>query len=170
MILREATRDDLRPLAALCLRSWPRLGAPHRTDALAWLRALRGTGGRITVLWQDGQLLAAVIARPVETDRGGAYHIPAWVVDQDRADWLALADAIVLYSCNIAMSEGRRIVLSERDPRATGAYYGRDLLGMEAEDVGVDTAGGPSGLHQRGDAQAIAQAVLDRNPEWRSSL
>jgi hypothetical protein len=169
VILREATDDDLRPLMALCRKVWTQLGVPFDTS-LDRFRSLQAHGFRIAVLYHSppasggaADLTAALAAHPLETDRGPGFEIKSFVVDQDRADNVELLDALSLYSCNIALSEGRHVILSRRDKRIPGTVYGRDLLDMETQDH--DTC-----ILQIGDAQAIIERIFQRRPEWRTSL
>jgi hypothetical protein len=106
-------------------------------------------------------MLAALCALALETDRGPGYEIITFVVDQDRPDKIKLLDAISIYACNIAMSEGRPVVVSRRDKRIQAAVYGRDTLKMETREE-------PWEITQLGGAQAIIKNILDRRPEWRT--
>ncbi len=169
MILREATADDLSPLLALCRKVWTQLAIPFDTS-LDRFRALQPHGFRIVVLYDSppasggtADLVAALTAHPVETDRGPGFEIKSFVVDQDRPDRVELLDALSLYSCNIALSGGRHVVLSRRDKRIPGTVYGRDLLDMETQDHDAY-------ILQIGDAQAIIERIFQRRPEWRTSL
>lgn len=167
--LREATRDDLPPLLRLCEKVWAQLGVPFDTG-LAHFHALEGHGFRIVVLYDSppasggtADLVAALTAHRLETDRGPGFEIRSFVVDQDRADKVKLLDALSFYSCNIALSEGRHVVLSRRDKRIPGTVYGRDLVDMETQDHDAH-------ILQIGDARAIIQRIFQRRPKWRTSL
>lgn len=167
--LREAVPDDLPPLLRLCEKAWAQLGVPFDTS-LARFRSLSAHGFRIVVLYDsppasDGaaDLVAALTAHALETDRGPGFEIKAFVVDQDRPNRVELLDALSLYSCNLALSEGCHVVLSRHDKRISGTVYGRDLLGMEAQDHDAY-------ILQIGDAQSIIERIFERRPEWRTSL
>ena len=159
MILREATDADLRPLLALCKKVWTQLNIPHDTSVDRF-RGLQRQRFRIVVLWDADAMVAALIAHPLETDRGPAYEIKAFVADPDHPDRLRLIDALSLYALNIAMSEGRRIVVSSRIKGLAATFYGRDLLGMAMTDRGFD-------LHQVGHAPDMMRRILGRHPEWQ---
>lgn len=160
MILREATTDDLRPLHDLAVKVWRQLEIPFDTS-LDRFRHLKDGGFRIIVLWHEGEMAAALMAYPLETDRGPAYEIKAFVVDQTLKDKTTLLDALSLFALNIAVSEGRHVVVSRRPRRIAGAVYGRDKLGMDA------SMGDDAYIHQAGHAPDMMRRILDRHPEWQ---
>ena len=160
MILREATRDDLQPLLALCKKAWTRLGIPFDTN-IDRLRQLREQRFRIIVLYDADAILAALIAYPIATDRGPGFEIKAFLVDQDLHDKTTLLDALSLYAMNIALAEGRAVVLSRRPRRTRGTVYGRDKLGMDTALSDANT------IHQIGHAPDMMQHILDRHPQWQ---
>lgn len=162
-MLREATTDDLRPLHDLAVKVWAQLGIPYDTS-LDRFSDLKAHGSRIVVLYDSADLVAALTAHPLETDRGPGFEIKAFVVDQDHPDRLKLLDALSLYALNIGLSAGRGIVVSRRDRRIRGVVYGRDHLGMDAAQ------GDGSYITQWGNAPDMMKRILDRRPEWRTSL
>ena len=159
MILREATAADLPPLLALCKKVWTQLSVPYDTS-LDRFRRLLSQRFRIVVLYDGEKMLATLIAHPLETDHGPAFEIHAFVVDQTLKDKTRLLDALSLYALNIAMTEGRRIVLSHRPKAITGPTYGPDKLGMTTHDDGTH-------IHQAGHAPDMMHRILDRHPEWQ---
>ena len=160
MILREATATDLPPLHALATKVWTQLAIPFDTNVDRF-RRLRGTGFRIIVLYDADQLVVALIASPLETDRGPGFEINAFVVDQDLQDKTTLLDALSLYAMNIALSEGRAAVVSRRPRSIAGAVYGRDKLGMDTTLSHANT------IHQIGHAPDMMARILARHPEWQ---
>lgn len=161
VIVREATDADLRPMLALCEKEWKHLGARH-TINITRLRHLYHTM-RIMVLYDGKDLVATLMGRSLETDRGPGYSIGVLVVDHDRTDRIALVDAVAMYGCNIAMSEGRRIVASQWKPPTfclSNVRYGRDVLRFQINDE-FDT------IRQTGDAKAVIANILSRHPEWQ---
>ena len=160
MILREATPDDLPPLLALCKKAWTGLGIPFDTDIDRFQKW--AAGARIVVLYDTAGLAASLGARSIETDRGPGFEVGLFVVDPDHPDSVKALDALSLYACNLALADQRPIVLSH-DPKRTPVIYGRDLVGMDAQDYG-------DRIQQIGDATTIAQRILERRPEWRPSL
>jgi hypothetical protein len=167
VILREATPDDLSPLLRLCRKVWAQLGVPFDTN-LDRFSSLEAGGFRIVVLYDsppasDGpaDLAAALMAHPLETDRGPGFEIKAFVVDQALADKTTLLDALSLYAMNIAAAEGRYAVLSRRPRRTHGTVYGRDKLGMDA------TQGDDAYIHQTGQSKDMMAHILKRHPEWQ---
>lgn len=159
VILREATEADLRPLHDLAVKAWRQLKIPVDTN-IDRFRRLRDTGYRIIVLYDAGQLLAALIAHPLETDRGPGYTVAMLVVDHERPDRMTLLDAISMYACNIALSEGRTVVVSEWSKTTPGVRYGRDILSFDTEDAFER-------VRQTGDAQAVVANILGRHPQWQ---
>ncbi len=160
MILREATDDDLPPLHDLARKVWTQLDIPFDTS-LERFRALQRGRFRIIVLWDGKAMPAALIAHPIETDRGPGMEIATFVVDQERPDKLNLLDALSLYAMNIAASEGRYIVVSIRPRRTKGTVYGRDRLGMETLPTHSDQ------VHQIGHSAGMMAHILARRPEWQ---
>ena len=160
LILREATEKDLPPLITLLNKVWAQLDVPFKAD-LKSIRRLSKRGLRVVVLWLDGEMVAALGAHHVETDRGPGFKVIPFVVDQNRPDRLKLLDAISLYALNIGQSEGRSIVASESDKRVPGGVYGRDFLAMDAHDDGVGH------IQQIGYAPDMMARILERHPEWQ---
>lgn len=158
MILREATGADFRPLVILCKKVWTQLVVPFEVD-FKRLHRLRKQGFRFIVLWQDGELLAALGAHHAETDRGSAFIVSPFIVDLARPDRLKLLDALSLYAMNIGLSEGRSVVVSMSDKRVPGGVYGRDFLGMDAQDWGAH-------IYQIGHGSDMMKRILKRNPKW----
>ncbi len=160
LTLREATDADLRPFHALAIKVWSQLGVAFDPD-FARFRRIRDGRHRIVVLWQDDQLVAALVAIPIATDRGPGFEIKAFVVDQDLQDKTTLLDALSLYAMNIALAEGRTIVVSHRPRRIAGTVYGRDKLGMDT------TRGDDAYIHQIGYAPDMMARIFQRHPEWQ---
>ena len=170
MILREAkATDDLLPLLNLAKASWSAGGFPYREqmdgDARGErFRAMVRSRSRIILLYEGERLLAALGAHPLETDRGQGYEVTVFVVDPTlSADKrLELLDAASLQACNIALSEGRRVVMSRPFNAEGRTLYGSDKVGM--------TYGAGYDGQQWGDALTINAAILERHPEWARSL
>lgn len=161
MILREATDDDLRPFLDLCVKSWSHVGLDFDTEHIH--RQLRSKGLRVMVAYDGPDLVAGLAALPMETLDGLGYLITMFAVDHEHRDALMLQDAVSLYACNIAMSEGRRVVCSQWLKSTLRTRYGRDVLGMAQEDRGTS-------VEQTDDAQAIIENIFTRRPEWQISL
>jgi hypothetical protein len=159
VIIREATDADIRPLHDLAVKAWTQLAIPFDTN-IDRLRRLQQQRFRIIVLYDGSEIVAALTAHPLETDRGPGYTVAMFVVDQERPDRMTLLDAIAMYACNIAMSEGRRIVVSEWSKATPGVRYGRDILAFQTQDM-FDH------VRQTGDAQAVIANILRRHPEWQ---
>lgn len=159
MILREATDADLHPLHDLAVKVWRLLHIPFDTN-IDRFRSLRQQRFRIVVLYDANTMLAALIAHPLETDRGPGYQIKAFIVDQALKDKTTALDILSLYALNIAMSEGRPIVISHRPRSIAGPVYGPDKLGMEAQEDNTH-------IHQFGRAPDMMARILNRHPEWQ---
>jgi hypothetical protein len=169
MILREATSNDLEPLAALCKNVWQQLGVSYNTP-LDRLRSLKDQGLRSFVLCDGSDMVAALSADELETHKGPGAEVVLFVVDHDRPDRLKLLDALCLYSLNAAVAEGRHVIIS-RDRMHTAFVYGRDMLGMAEEESAIDAKTGEVvEITQRGDAKVIIEVILKRRPGWRISL
>lgn len=162
LIIREARKDDVKPLVAFCNKVWTQLGMPWEATLDRVLR-MQEQEFRTIVLYDGKGMVAALTAHPIETDRGPGYEVPMFAVDQERPDRLKLLDAISMYACNVAMSEGRRVVSSPSLKAVPGPAYGKEFVGMESEDMG-------DSYRQTGDARDIIKAILARRPEWRTSL
>lgn len=158
MIVREATEKDLKPLTALCKKVWTHLAISFDTS-IDRFRHLLSQRFRIVVLYDGKKMIAAIIAHPLETDRGAAYQIHGFIIDQTLRGKTALLDALSLYALNIAMSEGRSIVVSHRPKAIAGSLYGPDKLGMEAQED-------DDHVHQFGHAPDMMARIFDRHPEW----
>ena len=167
MILREATPEDLRPLAAFIKRRFDELGYAAVTTE-AHIKSWTSTGLRVVVLWDKGSIAAVLGAHPIETDEGKGSEITLLLTSDDHPDRLKALDAICLYACNLGASERRHFVVSRDDLRHSGMFYGRDQVGMTAQEQGRDTiTGKPAELYNTGDVRTIAAAILRRRPEWR---
>jgi hypothetical protein len=162
IILREATGDDLLPLARLCHLAWTAGGITYdTTDVRDRFDRLRVQGTRIIVLYDGNAMLAALTAYPIDTPQGPGHAVDTFVVHPDAPDKLLLLDALTLYACNIAMSERRPIVTSRR-PKTATTTYGITQVGMDAQDKGGETL-------QTGAADVIIARILERRPQWRLS-
>ena len=162
MILREATIDDVQPALKLAKKSWKHLGIPFDTKVSPFPFS-NPRGARMIVAYGGKKLLAALAARPINTADGLGFQIYLYVTDHDEFDPALALDAVSLYSCILANSEGKYVVLSRSIKAVPATFYGRDTLGMDAFDYG-------SGFLQVGDARSIAANILQRRPQWVPSL
>lgn len=160
MILRELVERDVPAMVELCGREWVRLGVSAGASADRFRDMIAHQRYRIVGALEGGQLVAVLVAHPIKTDQGPGYTVRALVVDHVHPDTLLLLDAVALYACSLALSEGRRVVVSEWSPRTPGIRYGRDVLGFE-------TVREYGRVRQTGDAQAVVRSILGRRPEWR---
>jgi len=158
VILREAVDKDYPPLARFLNVEVRRLGYEGAFTAQSLARRTQ-VGLRLFGLWDEDVLTASLGAWPIETDRGPGYEVQILV-----ADHIKDLDAVVLYACNISVSEGRYRIHSERAPQSTAAYYGRDYAGMPSSSL-------EGAIYRNdGDARAILTVIFNRRPEWRPSL
>jgi hypothetical protein len=161
MILREATRADLRPAAECCQAVWTKINNPTAAEgAVERFETLQDKGIRLFVLWHEGKVEAVVGGPRMSSTRGLGYKVTLLVVNLEHPDRLELLDAIVLYCMNILMSEGYHVIHTVRPKSETGPFYGRDFLGMEEEDFAHE-------LWYWGESKEMMERIYERHPEWR---
>jgi hypothetical protein len=164
VILREAVGKDYPSLARFLNVEVRRLGYEGAFTAQSLARTTKA-GLRLVALWDEGMIAAVLGASPIETDTGPGYEVQILVTNRRHPDRIKALDAIVLYACNLAVSERRYRILSERSPESTAVYYGRDYAGMPST-----SPQGAVGYGNDGDARDILPVILKRRPEWRISL
>ena len=170
MNLRRATVADLPALAAFANRELECIGVRHTITA-DYLRAIRDSA-RFHLLEEEGVISAALCAVPIQTADGPGFQITLLLVASDHPDTIRALDAISLYGCNVALSQGCRVIVAQLPVKAATAYgYSRDMIGLATENAGVDTrTGALAAVRQQGDARAIIERIFERRPEWRLSL
>ena len=170
MNLRRATAADLPALAAFANRELECIGVRHTITA-DYLRSIR-LSARFHLLEEEGVITAALCAVSIETADGPGVQITLLLVASGHPDPVRALDAISLYGCNVALSQGRPVIVAQLPVKAATAYvYSRDFLGLETQDAGIDTrTGAVAAVRQQGDAQAIMERIFERRPEWRLSL
>ena len=170
MILRRATAADLPALAAFAKRELECVGIRHTITA-DYLRAIRSSA-RFHLLEEEGVISAALCAVPIQTADGPGFQITLILVASSHPDPVRALDAICLYGCNVALSQGCRVIVAQLPVKAAVAFgYSRDHLALRTEDAGIDTrTGAVAAVRQQGDAQAIIKRIFERRPEWRLSL
>jgi hypothetical protein len=130
MILREATRADLRPAAECCQAVWTKINNLQAAEgAVERFETLQAKGIRLFVLWHEGKVEAVVGGPRMKSARGPGYKVTILVVNLEHPDRLTLLDAIVLYCMNVLMSEGYHVIHTIRPKSEIGPFYGRDFLG-----------------------------------------
>ena len=162
MILREATIDDVQPAFRLAKKSWKHLGIPFDKEVSPFPFS-NPRGARMIVAYEGKKLLAVLAARPINTDKGLGYQVYLYVTDPDELNPALALDAVSFYSCILANSEGKHVVLSRSIKAVPATFYGRDTLGMDAFDDG------PNFL-QVGDTRSIVVNIIQRRPQWALSL
>ena len=164
VIIREAEHADLEPLAALTRKVLAQQNVLADYDPTeARFAAAKEQGFRLVVLFDERGLLAALVASPLQTDRGLAFEIKLFAIDRSRAERLDLADALALWAMNVAQSEGYRVVVSRRRKDVAGTVYGRDVLDMETYDGGGEWV-------MWGTMTELIKSIYERHPEWARSL
>src|SRR3989337_1202939 len=159
VILREVTAADYKALTTLANKVFSQDNLLVMVPKDRFLK-LKTQGFRIVCLF-DPNLVAALVACPLKTDKGAGFEIVFFLVDKTRPDTIDLADALTLWSLNVAQSEGYLIVVTRVNKSIAGTIYARDVLNMETTDDGsewvmVDTM------------KTMASNILKRHPEWRT--
>ena len=162
MILREATDKDLPQLATFCDKVWKQLGI-EATLPLSRFQDRKADRVRFFVLFEDDEMQAALGGSPFRSVDGDGYNIWLFTVNQKHRDRMKMLDAVVLYCCHIAISEGNTRIVSVRRPGQAGTLLYGDTVGMSSEPKPGDH------IDRIGDAKAMMKAILDRRPEWQIS-
>ena len=168
MKVRIALKADIPALVDFLNKVWKQMALPYVATVEGYSSFgldTKAKGTRIAILEDGGQILALLGSAPVETDQGPGFVINRVVVDQDRPDKIDLLDRLCLWSGKLAALEGRPIILSA-DAKKEYAY-GRDALGMEAVDHGVNMETGKTErVRLTAHVKDIVKAILLRHPDW----
>ncbi len=162
---RLATEKDIPDIVEFLNRVWGQMGLSHVATEETYLKLNLGAkaeGQRMSLLFDGDKIVAALGSSPVKTDQGLGFMLHTVAVEQ-RPDKIDLLDEISLWSARLAVLENRPIITFSSKEKSE---YGRDMLGMDVEDAGVNTETGEVKQQGGGDCRLIIGEILKRHPEW----